>query len=375
VVHDRLAERTLLRESVERFVSRSYDIEGRNALVRGTPGFSTAHWATFAELGWLAMLIPEELGGIGAPFSDAAVLLETFGSGLLLEPFTSTVVLSGALLVAGAALPAAAATLEALSEGSAYVATAYREDGDGNDLRAIATRLETGAGGATLNGTKIGVPFAASADQLIVSALDPHGAPVLVLVPRDRPNVTVTETVAIDGTRSARVSFENVAIGSAAVLPLRDPLQSLERALDQADAALCAEAVGVMSRAYRDAAAYVRDRLQFGRPIATFQVVRHRIADMFVECELARAAAVCAAAAIDADDHATRGRDVSMAKVQVLRSGRAVCDQAVQLHGAIGIAAEAAAAHALARITGIGATFGDLVFHRSRYLATREGTT
>jgi alkylation response protein AidB-like acyl-CoA dehydrogenase len=373
VVHDRLAERALLRESAERFVSRSYDIAGRNALAAGTPGFSPAHWATFAELGWLAMLIPEELGGIGAPFSDAAVLLETFGSGLLLEPFTSTVVLSGALLVAGATSTAAAAALEALGEGTAHIATAYREDGGGSDPRAIATRLEPDAAGATLRGTKIGVPFAASADQLIVSARDPHGVPALVLLPRDRPGVHVAETVAIDGTRSARVTFADVPVAGAAVLPLHDPLDALERALDQADAALCAEAVGVMSRAYRDAAAYVRERMQFGRPIATFQVVRHRIADMFVECELARAAAACAAAAIEADGD-TRSRDVSMAKVQVLRSGRAVCDRAVQLHGAIGIAAEAASAHALARITGIGATFGDLIFHRNRYVATREGT-
>ena len=374
MVHDRLAERALLRESVERFVSRSYDIEGRNALVRGTPGYSAAHWATFADLGWLAMLIPEELGGIGAPFSDAAVLLETFGSGLLLEPFTSNVVLSGALLVAGGALPAAAAALEGLSDGSAQIATAYREGGVAHDPRAIATRLEYGTGGATLSGVKTCVPFAASADQLIVSARDPAGAPVLVLVPRDRPNVHVEETVAIDGSRAARVTFDRVAAGSATVLPLPDPPAALERALDQADAALCAEAVGVMTRAYRDAAGYVRERIQFGRPIAAFQVVRHRIADMFIECELARAAAALAVAAIDADG-TERGRDVSMAKLQVLRSGRAVCDQAVQLHGAIGIAAEGAAAHALARMTGIGATYGDLIFHRNRYLATREGTT
>ncbi len=122
-------ERALLRESVERFVSRSYDIEGRNALVRGTPGYSTAHWATFAELGWLAILIPESLGGIGAPFADALPLLEAFGGGLLLEPFTPAVVLSGTLLADAAASPAAAAALEALGEGRAQIATAYRDDG------------------------------------------------------------------------------------------------------------------------------------------------------------------------------------------------------------------------------------------------------
>jgi alkylation response protein AidB-like acyl-CoA dehydrogenase len=375
VVHDRLAERALLRESVERFVSRSYDIEGRNALVRGTPGYSTANWSTFAELGWLAILIPEELGGIGASFSDAALLVESFGSGLLLEPFTSTVVLSGGLLAAGAELPAAATALEAIGEGTAHIATAYREDGDGGDVRTIATRLHREAGRPVLSGTKIGVPFAEAAAGFIVSARDERDGVALVLVPRESPNLSITESVAVDGSRSARVTFDRVPAGADAVLPLADSAHVLERALDQAEAALCAEAVGVMSRAYRDAAAHVRERVQFGRPIAAFQVVRHRIADMFVELELARAAAALAVEAIDSGG-AGSSRTVSLAKVQILRSGRFVCDAAVQLHGAIGIASEAAAAHALARLTGIGATFGDLVFHRTRYLTTaREGTT
>jgi alkylation response protein AidB-like acyl-CoA dehydrogenase len=372
LVHDRLAERALLRESAERFVSRSYDIDGRNALVQGTPGFSTAHWATFAELGWLMIRIPEELGGIGAPFADAAVLLEAFGAGLLLEPFTSTVLLSGALLADGGASPVAAALLEALGEGGARVATAYRER-DAGDVRAPATLITAHGDEFMLEGTKIAVPFAASADAFVVSARDDRGSLALVIAPRDRPGVSVMEDVAIDGSRSATVTFSGVHVARAARLPLDDPAAALERALDQADAALCAEAVGVMSRAYGDAAAHVRERLQFGRPIATFQTVRHRIADMYVERELARAAATLAADAIDRDG-ADRARCVSMAKLQVVRSGRFVCENAVQLHGAIGIAAEAAPAHALARITRIGATFGDIVFHRNRYLATREGT-
>ena len=354
-------ERALLRESVERFVSRSYDIEGRNALVRGTPGYSTVHWATFAELGWLAILIPESLGGIGAPFADAAQLLEAFGYGLLLEPFASTVVLSGTLLADGAASPAAAAALEALGEGRAQIATAYRGD---------ATRLARVDGGLAIDGMKSGVPFAASADKFIVSVRDERDAQALVLVDRDVPGITVDERVATDGSRAARVGFSRVRVTDDALLPLGDAAGSLDRA----DAALCCEAVGVMARAYRDAAAHVRERVQFGKPIATFQVVRHRIADMFVELELARAAAAFAAAAID--DEGERARRVSMAKIQIIRSGRFVCENAVQLHGAIGIAAEHASAHALARITGIASTFGDLIFHRRRYLRTTpEGTT
>jgi alkylation response protein AidB-like acyl-CoA dehydrogenase len=372
VVHDRVAERALLRESAERFVSRSYDIEGRNALALGTPGFSTAHWATFAELGWLAIVIPEELGGIGSPFSDAAVLLEAFGSGLLLEPFTSTVLLSGALLAAGAESPPARAALEAVAEGTAHVATAYREAGDGCDPRTVATRVRADGAALVLDGTKIGVPFAGSAQTFIVSARDEHEKLVLLLVAHDAPGVRADERVAVDGSRTATIAFSSVRLTRDAVLPVGDATATLERALDQAAAALCAEAVGVMSRAYRDAAAHVRERLQFGRPIATFQTVRHRIADMYVELELARAAASVAAEAIDRDD-ANRARDVSMAKLQIARSGRFVCENAVQLHGAIGIAAEAAPAHALARITGIAATFGDVIFHRHRYLETREG--
>ena len=373
MVYDRLAERALLRESAERFVSRSYGIEERNALAAGTPGYSAAHWATFAELGWLAIRIPEALGGIGAPVADAAVLLEAFGNGLLLEPFTPVVILSGALLADAAPhSPAAASLLETLGAGEALVATAHRERGAAETVCEPETRL-SGAGTALqLHGTKIAVPFAAAAAMFIVSARDEDATLRLVLVSRDTPGVSVEERAAIDGTRSAVVAFSGVRIAPADVLPLDDARAALERALDQAEAALCAEAVGVMSRAYRDAAAHVRERLQFSRPIATFQTVRHRIADMYVELELARAAAAVAAEAVDRDA-ADRSRMVSMAKLQLLRSGRFVCENAVQLHGAIGIASEAAPAHALARITGIGATFGDIIFHRNRYLTTREG--
>ena len=234
MVHDRLAERALLRESAERFVSRSYDIEGRNALAQGTPGFSTAHWATFAELGWLMIRIPEELGGIGAPFADAAVLLEAFGAGLLLEPFTSTVLLSGALLAEGGASPVAAALLEALGEGGARVATAYRERGDAGDVRAPATHITVHGDELTLDGTKIAVPFAASADAFIVSARDEGGALALVVAMRDRPGVSVVEDVALDGSRSASVTFCDVRVARAARLPLEDAAAALERALDQA---------------------------------------------------------------------------------------------------------------------------------------------
>ncbi len=355
----------MLRASVEKFVSRSYDVEGRNALVQRSPGFSTAHWATFAELGWLMIRIPEECGGIGAAFADAAVLIEAFGSGLLLEPFTSDVILSGALLAAGASLPAAAALLEAIGEGTAFVATAYRDG-------LSATRVSGVGDALVLDGIKTGVPFAGSATAFIVTARDERDQLVLALADAATSGITIDERVNVDGSRSASVTFAGVRIAGEALLPLADAADALERALDEADAALCAEAVGVMSRAYRDAAAYVRERLQFGRPIASFQVVRHRIVDMFVECELARAAAALAAEAIDRDD-AARAQTISAAKLQVVASGRFVCDNAVQLHGAIGIAAEAAASHALARINGIAVTFGDVLAHRTRYLATREG--
>ena len=352
-------------------MSRSYGIEERNALAASSPGYSARHWATFANLGWLAIRIPEHLGGIGAPFADAAVLLEVFGYGLLLEPFTPVGLLSGALLADAAPdSPNAATLLDALVGGSALVATADRERI--GDPASAPTRVTGSNAALRLDGTKIGVPFAAAAASFVVSAGAADGRPMLVLVARHAPGVSVDETVAIDGSRTACVTFSGVRIAAADVLPIADPRAALERALDQADAALCAEAVGVMLRTYRDAIAHVQARLQFGHPIATFQTVRHRIADMYVELELARAAAAVAAEAIDRDA-ADRGRDVSMAKLQIVRSGRFVCENAVQLHGAIGIASEAAPAHALARITGIGATFGDVHFHRNRYIAAREG--
>jgi alkylation response protein AidB-like acyl-CoA dehydrogenase len=366
VVHDQVdSVSELLRDSVERFVARSYGIEERTDIARTDPGFSTANWETFAELGWLGVLAPERAGGIEGRVVDAALLAEAFGRGLLLEPFVANVAGAGTLLAA-ATDPRAASILEEMVAGTRFVVPALRETATGFALDAPGT---TYAGGL-LNGEKVAVPFAASTDAFVVSARAADGL-ALVLVERTADGVAIEERVRADGTRDARIVFSDVRASDA--LSIADPAGALAASADASEAVVCAEAVGVMTRAFDETARHVRDRVQFGRPIATFQSVRHRVVDMFVELELARAAARDAARAVDegAGDRTAR---VAAAKIQIIRSGRYIGETAVQLHGAMGTTAEHAAGNALARIIVIAATFGDLTHHLHRYLdATREG--
>jgi len=361
-------ERALLRESADRFVARSYAIDERTAVARTDPGYRRDHWATFAELGWLAIVAPEAQGGIGAPLADAGALIEPFGAGLLLEPFVDEVVYAGALLAAAQDARAARA-LTASIEGTQHVAAATREPGDAFDPHRIATCVTLRDARLVLDGHKIDVAFGASAGAFVVSARDERGELRLVLVDASAPGITVDERIAADGTRRAGVSFARVPLAADALLDVADAAVALRRAADRARAAACAEATGVIRRAYRETVAFVNERTQFGKPIAAFQVVRHRIADMYVEAELAAAAAQLALAAAD-DDGPDRARRVSLAAYQVARSGRAVCEAAVQLHGAMGIAAESAVAHALARATQLAVAYGDPTYHLHRYLAS-----
>jgi alkylation response protein AidB-like acyl-CoA dehydrogenase len=360
-------ERALLRESADRFVARSYAIDERTAVARTDPGYRRDHWATFADLGWLAIVAPEAHGGIGATLADAGALIEPFGNGLLLEPFVDEVVYAGALLAAASDAVAARA-LTAAVEGTLHVAAATRERGDAFDPQRIATRVTSRDGGLVLEGSKIDVAFGASAGAFVVSAHDDRGDLRLVLVDASASGITVDERIAADGTRRAGVTFARVPLSGDALLDVADPAATLLRAADRARAAACAEATGVIRRALRETAAFVNERVQFGQPIAAFQVVRHRIADMYIEAELASAAAQLALAAAD-DDGPDRAQRVSLAAYQVARSGRAVCEAAVQLHGAMGIAAESAVAHALARVTVLAVAYGDPTYHLQRYLA------
>ncbi len=352
-------ERALLRESAVRFVART------------EPGYRPDAWSTFAELGWLAIVAPDAAGGIGATLADAGALIEPFGAGLLVTPFVDEVVYAGALLAA-ARDALAARTLAATIDGSRHVAAATREHDDAFDPLHVRTRIVSGDGGLALEGTKTDVAFAGGAGAFVVSARDERDDLRLVLVDASAPGVAIAERVDVDGGRRAVVTFARAPLAADAVLDVPDPIATLQRARDRASAATCAEAVGVIRRAYRETAAFVNAREQFGKPIAAFQVVRHRIADMYVEAELAAAAAEIALAAADADGP-DPARRVSLAAFQVARSGRAVCEAAVQLHGAMGIAAESVVSHALARMTMLAVTHGDPTFHLQRYIAT-EGT-
>lgn len=372
-------EQRLLQDSVERFVRDEYGFEQRKAVVAEADGFSRRHWATFAELGWLALPFAEADGGLGGGGADVAVLMEAFGRGLVVEPYLSTVILGGGLVAALAEGGRRAALLEPLLEGRLQLAIAYAERQARYDLSDIATTARRQeAGGYVLDGQKSVVLNAPAADKLIVAARTAGGRRdrdgiSLFLVDRSAPGLGLRDYPTLDGRRAAEVALAGVAVPAEALLgPEGDALPAIEAVADRAVAALCAEAVGCIDHLLAATVEYTRTRVQFGQPIARFQVLKHRMADMAVCLEQARSMAAYAAQHWDAADPQARARAVSAAKAKVGQAARFVAQQAVQLHGAMGVTEEMNVGHYMKRLMAIEVAFGSTDHHLRRFGSLEE---
>jgi alkylation response protein AidB-like acyl-CoA dehydrogenase len=364
-------EQKLLAESVERFVAKDYTFETRRKLMATDDGWSRATWKSFAELGWLAAPFAEDAGGIGGGPVEAAIVMERFGKGLVLEPYLSTVVLGGALLASGGRRD----LLAKLIEGDLQVSLAWIEAKARFDLAHVEARAARRDGGFTLSGQK-GVAFgAATADWLIIPArtsgatADKQGI-TLFLVANGTKGLAIRSYRTVDGLRAAEITLDNVAVGPEGVLGEVDwghPL--LEAAIDRGIAAVCAEAAGIMAHMVEQTREYLKTRKQFGVPLSSFQVLQHRAVDMYVLAEQAQSMAYRAAVLADAREPAERARAVSAAKAWIGKAGRKLGQEAIQLHGGMGMTDELPIGHYFKRLTMIDTLFGDHRHHRRRFAA------
>jgi alkylation response protein AidB-like acyl-CoA dehydrogenase len=366
-------EQLALQETLRRWIARDYDFESRRALAGSPLGYSAAAWASYADLGLLALPFAEEFGGLGGNGVDVMAVMELVGEGLLLEPYLSTVVLCGGLIRDAASKSMKDALLPEVAAGKLQIALAAFEAAGRYDLAHVDCKAEKQGEGWRLSGRKSVVLDAPSANYLLVSgrtrgaATDADGIS-LFLVPRDAKGVSVLPYPTQSGSRAGDVQLDNVAVGADAVIGVPGrALDILERAVDAANAALCAEALGIVIALNQATLSYLKSRKQFGVPIGTFQALQHRMADMYIAGEQIRSMAIVAAVNADVEDAAVRRRAISGAKAYIGRAARFVGQQAVQLHGAMGIVDELIVSHYFKRLTMIDLTFGDADFHLARY--------
>ncbi len=361
----------MLRETLARFLADTYDFESRKKMLASPEGRDPGIWKAIAtELGLTCAPFAEEHGGMGGGALENMIMMEEFGKVIAIEPWLQTVVIGGgALKHAGGAL--AEATIPAIISGDAIIAFAYAEPQGRYNLADIGTTAKADGAGYVLNGHK-GVVYAAPwATHLLVTARTggnrrDRGGVELFLIEANRPGITRRDYPTVDGFMASEVYFENVAIPGEALLT--GGIDLIERVVDEATMAVCAEASGIARTMVGQTVEYTKQRKQFGQPIGKFQVLQHRMSDMFVEAEQVSSMALMGTLKLD-DEAAARKAAVSMAKAKVGRSLKFVGQNAIQTHGGIGITMELAIGHYFKRGTMIEGQFGSIDHHLDRFEA------
>ena len=366
-------EQQALQETLQRFIARDYGFEQRRKLVASPRGFSDEAWAQYAELGLLGLPFPEEYGGLNGGAVDTMVVMEQVGQGLLLEPYLSTVVLCGGIVRDAGTAAQKSAILPQIAAGKVKLALAAYEAAGRYESAHVATTAAAEGAGWRLSGRKSVVLDAPAADYFLVSART-SGAPddaagmSLFLVARAAPGVTLASYTTQSGARAADLQLSGTGVDAQALIgKAGKALAVLERGLDAARAALCAEACGIVTALNQATLAYLKSRKQFGVPIGVFQALQHRMAEMYIAEEQIRSMAIIAAAAADQPEAPERGRTIAAAKAYIGRAARFVGQQAVQLHGAMGVVDDLIVSHYFKRLTMIDMTFGDADFHFARF--------
>ena len=356
-------EQNALRDTLSRFIAKDYPFEARRALAKSADGFSRDHWKQFADLGLLALPFPEDFGGLNGNAVDTMLVMEAFGRGLVLEPYLATAVVAGGLIRDAGSAAQKEALLPAIAGGELMLALAHYERGARYEVSRVDTAAKADGSGWKLSGAKGVVLGGGAADKLLVSASTGKGVS-LFLVDSKAQGVTVRSTMTQDGGRAAEVRLDNVSVGADALVGQKDgALPAIERALDYGIAAMCAESVGIMAALDEATLEYLKTRKQFGQPIGRFQALQHRMVDMVIATEQARSMAMMAAVKADSPDAAARRRAISAARAYVGQQARFVGQQAVQLHGGMGVVDELNVSHYFKRLTMINATFGDVDHH------------
>ena len=361
-------EQELLRGGLTKFLSTRYDLEKSRSAAKTGAGWQPEIWRSFAdELGILGATLPEDAGGIGGGPVELMVITEALGHALVVEPYVDTVVVCGGLLHRAGG-EKAASLLEKIAAGSAIVALAACEPESGDRWQDVSTTADADGDGWALNGRKTMAMTAPLATHLLVTATTAQGLS-LFLVDFDSvgEGLSLTGYRTVDDRRAADIVLDGLRLPADALLGGNGQAwPSLEQARDDGATAVCSEAVGCMRKVLADTVEYCKQRQQFGVPIGSFQVLAHRMVDMHIEVEQAAAAVLLAVLHLD-DEAAVRARSVSAAKATVGRAARFVGQQAVQLHGGMGMTEELAIGHYFKRLTAMQYEFGTTDHHVARY--------
>jgi alkylation response protein AidB-like acyl-CoA dehydrogenase len=361
-------EQQLLKDSVDRFVSDNYDLDARQKLSKNEAGFSDTYWQTMAELGWLGVTVPEAHGGFGGNQADTMVLMEAFGKGLVLEPFFASAILGTRAIVSGGSEELKSKLLPELLNGASRLSLAYAEEQSRFDLEDVVTRATPNEHGYIITGQKSMVQHGGSADYFVVSTrtsggqLDEGGITVF-LVDAKSEGLAINAFPTVDGLQAAELKFDNVQVSPGDLLGEQDAGYGLlqDIAIDGI-LALSAEAVGAMEILYKDTVAYTQEREQFDHRLSDFQVLQHRMVDMFMEYEQCKSMLYRATLEVVQNGREAM-RIVHALKYMVGKVGTFIGENAVQLHGGMGVTEELRIGHYFKRLLVIEAQFGNSDYH------------
>jgi len=365
-------EQTLIQDQVDQFIQKEYDWETRQSLSNSDLGFGDDNWQKFAELGWLGISTSEECGGFGGSAIESMLIMEAFGKGLVVEPFLETIIMCGGLIDEHGTDQQKSSILESAIEGKMHLAMAYAEPQSRFNLSDVVTEAKEDGDSFVLNGYKSVVMNGPSANKLIVSArtsgaqLDENGI-TLFLIDGDAEGLNKTNYKTVDGRRASDLTIENVKVTKDDIIgQINDGFTLLDSSIDRAILAISAEAVGAMEVLYKTTVEYTKTREQFGTSIGKFQVLQHRMVDMFMEYEQCKSLLYMATMKQEEGSIDSK-KAISGLKYQVGKAGKFIGQQAVQLHGGMGVTDELNVGHYFKRLTTIGTIFGNTDYHLKKY--------
>ena len=351
-------EQNMLREQIQKFCESEYDFYKREEIVKSSNDFDENVWNLFAEQGWLSMPFSEQSGGLGFGPIELSILFEEFGKALVIEPYLSTVVLSGTLLDKST-FSEKNDLIEKICAGSIHISLAYAEVDNGYDYLNPSTTLDSKF---VLNGTKTLVLNGSNAEKIIVTCTNDDTLNI-VLLDANTPGVSINSFSTVDGQSCSEISFENVKLDKSNIIASGNDAENLlKETINLATLCICAEAVGCMESCYHKTLEYTKGREQFGQPISGFQVLQHRMVDMFIESELAKSLLIKAMLEVN-NRSDEMYKHVSALKSYVGKSGKLSAKEAVQLHGGMGVSEEMMIGHYLKKMISIDALFGNADYH------------
>ena len=365
-------EQTMIQDQVEQFIQKEYDWETRQELSNSDLGFGAHNWKTFSELGWLGIAVSEKNGGFGGSSIETMLIMEEFGKGLVVEPFLETVVMSAGILDRHGTDEQKNQVLNSVINGEMHLALAYAEPQSRFNLSDVVTEAKEDGDNFVINGFKSVVMNGPSANKIIISArtsgtqLEDKGIS-LFLVDSDIEGLTKSDYKTVDGRKASDINLENVIVSNSCLIgSLNAGFDILDEAIDRSILAISAEAVGAMEILYKTTVEYTKTREQFGTPIGKFQVLQHRMVDMFMEYEQCKS--LLYMATMKNEESAPDAKKaISGLKYQVGKAGKFVGQQSVQLHGGMGVTDELNVGHYFKRLTTIGTIFGNADFHLKQY--------